>query len=441
MRLPIAACIALFAATSLHAQLPATQPTATQPIATQLQADADNLRYAQLTQDLESIPAGPIHDLYAGVLADRSSRFPEALNLLTPLAANTALTVEQRALILGSLADAHFKLFHYAQASAFYNQLFACCSSALPPSLLKDDQDDNALLKILTSAPPQTIDIPSSINIPTHTDALGSITADVTVNNITLPWVLDTGASLTVLSESFAHRLSLTALPGTAHTMGATGVENPLHAAILPTLTIGTATLHNVVALILPDANLTFATDEKHSSTISAILGLPVFQSLGIIRFSADHHFAAGPTLPVTGPSSPIYFDKLSPLVQAETTAGPRLFLFDSGANLTRLFAPFYLDFPNLFHHQKKGRTRSVGAGGTATDRVYILDSPRFGFAGSIVLLRHVPVTTTATGGIFDRYEGSFGRDLLAAVPGLTLDLTHDLLYLGDPQPPPHSAN
>ncbi|MES2393050.1 MAG: retropepsin-like aspartic protease [Acidobacteriota bacterium] len=410
----------------------ATSPA--QTTAAQLQSDADSLYNTQLAQDLTTTPAGPVHDVYAGALADRGSRFNDALQLLTPLAADTTLTPAQRALVLGSLADAHFKLFHYAQASSFYDQLFACCTAALPPSLLKDDQDDNTTLKILASTPPQTIALTGQIDVPTHPDPLGSITADVTVNNITTPWILDTGANITTITESFAKQLGLTPLPGTAQTMGATGAENPLHIAVIPTLTIGTATLHNVVALILPDANLTLGPDKKHSYTIPAILGYPVFQSLGIIRFTRDR-FLAGPTLPVSGPSSPIYFDKLCPLVEVSTPAGPRLFLFDSGANATSFFVPYYNDFTATFAHAKKGKSRAAGAGGTSESRVYILDPTTLTFANRTLTLHHVGVRTTPVGSTSDRYEGSIGRDILPTVQSLTLDFIHDRLYLGDPIP------
>ena len=257
--------------------------------------------------------------------------------------------------MLGSLADVNFKTFHYAAASRFYDQLFACCSSVLEPALLKDDQDDNATLKLLLDTPPQTIDIPAPVDIPTHADAIGSFAADLTVNGVTNPWVLDTGANLSCISESFAKRLGLQLSTGSAETMGATGAENALHVAILPELHVGTATVHDVVLLVLPDANLTLPLGKKKSYTIPAILGYPVFQSLGVIRFAHDHHFLAGPTLE-TGPgAAPIYFDKLSPLLVVLAHGKPRPFLFDSGANVT---FPTTTTFPSTFSIRSNPKAR-----------------------------------------------------------------------------------
>ena len=340
---------------------------------TNLDLDAAALRYDDLAANLATTPPGPVRDLFAGVLADRTTHLDDAIRLLTPLASDTTLSPTRLALVLGSLADAHLKLFHYAQASALYTRLLTEDSAGLPPTLLKDDQDDAETLKLLLTAPPKTIDIAAPIDIPTHSDRLGSITANLTVHNTTAPWILDTGANFSVVSESFARQLGLTLSTGVAHTQGATGAENPLHTAILDALPLGTATVHNVVLLVLPDANLTLGAGRK-KYIIPAILGEPVFQALGILRFTHDHRFQAGPTLPVTGDSSPIYMEKLNVLFSCRTHNLSRPFLFDSGANATTFFIPYTREFAADFLHEKQGTRNGYGAGGTSTDQVYILD-------------------------------------------------------------------
>ncbi len=408
------------------------------PAQTKLDTDAANLRYDDLTADLATTPPGPTHDLFAGVLADRTNHLDDAIQLLTPLASDTTLSPTRLALVLGSLADANLKLFHYAQASALYTRLLTEAPTGLPPALLKDDQDDADTIKLLLKAPPQTIDIPSPVDIPTKSDRLKSITASLTVHNITTPWILDTGANFSVVSESFARQLGLTLSTGIAHTQGATGAENPLRIAILDTLPIGTATLHNVVLLVLPDANLTIGAGRK-SYTIPAILGYPVFQALGIIRFTHDHHFQAGPTLPLTGDSSPIdpspiYMEKLNILFSARTHNLSRPFLFDSGADATTFFLPYYRDFTADFLHEKQGTRNGYGAGGTSTDQVYVLDHVDIELANRIIDLDHVAVFKTPQNTLSDEYEGSLGRDLINSLDSLTLDLIHDRVYPGKPR-------
>jgi predicted aspartyl protease len=412
--------------TSALAQIPGSS------LSDKLDADVAALRYDDLVRDLPQATGGE-YDLFAGVLADRTSRFDDAIRLLTPLASATDLSPSRMALVLGSLADANVKLFRYAQASALYTRLLTTDAAGLPPNLLKDDQDDSDALKLLLDAPPQTITIDDPIDLTTHSDPLGSITADLTVHGITAPWILDTGASFSVISETFAHQLGLTFSTGTAHSLGATGVENPIHVAVIDTLPIGSATLHNVVVLIFPDANLTIQFGKKKHYTIPAALGYPVYQSLGIIRFTHDHRFQAGPTLPLTGNASPIYMEKLSVLFSCRTHNLQRTFLFDSGANVTTFFIPYYRDFPTDFLHEKQGTLRGSGIGGVSNHPAYLLENTGLQLAGRDVDLQHIAVLKTPQNGLFDDYEGNLGRDLISAYDSITLDLTHDRVYLGPP--------
>jgi hypothetical protein len=416
------------------AQAPSHPPAA---VPTKLDTDAAQLHYDDLALDLATTPPGPEHDLFAGVLADRTNHLDDAIHLLTPLASDTTLSPTRLALVLGSLADANLKLFHYAQASALYIRLLTEDPSGLSPILLKDDQDDADTIKLLLNAPPQTIDFNAPgttlTDLPTHSDRLKSITTDLTVHNITAPWILDTGANFSVVSETFARQLGLTLSTGIAHTQGATGAENPLHTAILDTLPIGSATVHNVVLLVLPDANLTIQAGRK-AYVIPAILGYPVFQALGIIRFTHDHHFQAGPALPLTGESSPIYMEKLNILFSARTHNLSRTFLFDSGANATTFFLPYYREFTADLLHQAQGTRNGYGAGGTSTDHVYVLGRVDLELANHIIDLNHIAVFNNPQNTLSDEYEGSLGRDLINSLDSLTLDLIHNRVYTGKPR-------
>jgi hypothetical protein len=56
---------------------------------------------------------------------------------------------------------------------------------------------------------------------------------------------------------------------------------------------VGGATLHNVVVLILDDANLKVSLGNQ-SYQINAILGYPVFQAMRVITFTHSGEFEAG---------------------------------------------------------------------------------------------------------------------------------------------------
>jgi hypothetical protein len=80
--------------------------------------------------------------------------------------------------------------------------------------------------------------------LKTERNPLDSVNVALTVNGVQGPWLLDTGANLSVVSKSFAERLGLKFLPGVAQAQGGlTGIENPLRVALLPTLQMGGASL------------------------------------------------------------------------------------------------------------------------------------------------------------------------------------------------------
>ncbi len=412
---------------------------------TKLDADAATLRYDDLALDLAATPPGPEHDLFAGVLADRTNPLDEAITLLTPLADDTTLSPARRAHILGSLADAHLKLFHYAQSSEIYTRLHHEAPPGHAPPRHTDDQDDADTIKLLLDAPPQTISFntpgPTLTDIPTSSDRLASITADLTAHNITAPWILDTGANFSVVSESFARQLGLTLSTGVAHTQGATGAENPLHVAILDTLPLGAATLHNVVLLVLPDANLTIGTGKKKTYVIPAILGYPVFQALGIIRFTHDHRFQAGPATPPRRRRVPhvlrthLHGEAQHPLLRSHPQSLPPLPL-RLRRQRHQLLPPLLPRVRRRLPPRKaRNSATATGAGGTL-HRSSLHPRPRRprALANRIVNLPHIAAFKNPQNTLSDEYEGSLGRDLINALDTLTLDLIHNRVYPGKPR-------
>ncbi len=126
--------------------------------------------------------------------------------------------------------------------------------------------------------------------------------------------------------------------------------------------------------------------------------------------------------------------EKLNVLFSVRTHNLARPFLFDSGANATTFFVPYYREFAADFLHEKQGTRNGYGAGGTSTDQVYILDHVNLELANRTLDLQHIAVFKTPQNTLADSYEGSLGRDLINALDSLTLDLIHDRVYPGTPR-------
>src|SRR5262249_34310739 len=149
---------------------------------------------------------------------------------------------------------------------------------------------DAALARILSGTPPQTISWHGPVELTTSKNPVGTRSAELVVNGVRGPWILDTGANQSVISRTFAERIGLTLLPGVASVgSGLTGLPSALRVGVLPTLQVGGTTLTNVVLLVLDDKMLRLGPDAYQ---LDAILGYPILEALGVVTFTHDEFLA-----------------------------------------------------------------------------------------------------------------------------------------------------
>ena len=181
-----------------------------------------------------------------------------SIQLLESALASIRMSQPRRAAVaLEALADDYNKGFRYKEAALSDDDLLKNFISYVDPRKLQGTKDDAAVMHLLSNAPAQSITWRGPVRLKTERNAINSMNTELTVNGVREGWLLDTGANFSVVTKSFAQRLGLTPLPGFAQTTsGITGIENPLQVAVLPTLDMGGAELHNVVVLVLDDTNL-----------------------------------------------------------------------------------------------------------------------------------------------------------------------------------------
>jgi predicted aspartyl protease len=395
------------------------------------------LRLDDLEASLRTMAAGPDRDYFSGVLANRTGHIAESIRLL-----NAALPIirasrpDRAAVALETLSDDYSKSFQYADAARADDDVLAHFSSQLKLVELKGTKDDAALTKILSQSPPQTIVWDGSTKftkLKTERNPLSSVNADLTVNGVQGPWLLDTGANVSVVSKSFAKRLGLKLLPGLAQVQaGVTGIENPLRVALLPILQMGSATLHNVVLLVLDDANLNVNLG-KQTYQINAIVGYPVFQAFGMITFLHDGEFEAGGNVQPSGKGARMFMKGLSPVVECNVEGKNLPFTFDTGASDTDLFVRYYYRFRSESKTWKKSKDKTAGAGGMVKRKIYIEPQINLGIGDKTVTLRNVSIYTSGTGTDTDYLYGNLGQDVVANFDSFTLDFTTMTFSLGEP--------
>src|SRR5271170_3545743 len=399
-------------------------------------AEVREFRLGELAARLKAMPAGPEWDYFAGILANRQGRNEESIRLLESVLPAIRTSHPERGFItLEALADDYVKCFRYADAARTYDDLINNFSSQMEAKKLQGTKDDAQVMHVLEGTPAQTISWQGSTRLNTERNMLASLNTELTVNGVQEKWLLDTGANLSVVSKSMANRLGLKPLPGTAQTMaGLTGIENAMQLAILPTLEMGSATLHNVVLLILEDHSLNIS-NGKQRYQINGIIGYPVFQALGVITFTHDGWFEAGEAARRSLAGTQMYMKQLAPVIQCGVEGLDLPFTFDTGASGSTLSKRYLDKFHSKIGTWKKGENRSSGAGGIVKRKIYIQKRVTFSIGDEKVTLKDMAIFTEAMGTDLDEVYGNLGQDLVAGSESFTLDFSKMIFSLGKPLP------
>jgi predicted aspartyl protease len=395
-------------------------------------ADAELRDYQlrALEARVQAMTPGPERTYYTGMLAARSGRFDEAISELgRALPQIRGSQPNHAAAALEALATAFRATNQYGDAASAYADL----SEHFSGQLEHFPADDAALARILSGTPAQSILWSGPVILETTSNPLGSRSADLTINGIRASWLLDTGANQSVVTRSFARRLGLTPLRGTAPVgSGVTGRQIEVQVTVLPALPLGGATLTNVVLLIVDDANLRigFGADAYQ---IDAILGYPVFRSLGVITFTR-RDLRAGDAAEQHIQGARMYMRGLTPAIECAVDGQPLLFTFDTGASSTDLSVRYYELFRKESSAWKKRTGGSAGAGGSISHDVYVQPRVVMKVGDATATLRDVSIMPSRMNAGIDILFGNLGQDFVDGFERFTLDFRTMTFAFGAPR-------
>src|SRR5262245_10519542 len=192
-----------------------------------------------LEAHIQRMPDGSERDYFSGMLAARSGRFDDAIAQLNRALPHLRESEPKRAaLALEAIATAYRADNQYGDAARAYSEL----SNRFAARLDHFPADDAALARILSGAPPQTILWKGPVKLKTSNNPIGSRVAELVVNGVRGPWLLDTGANQSVVSQTLAKRLGVMPLQGVADVgSGVTGRQASIRVAVLSTMQVGGA--------------------------------------------------------------------------------------------------------------------------------------------------------------------------------------------------------
>lgn len=396
-------------------------------------ADLADFRLDQMQAGLEKMPPGPDRDYWAGLLANRRGQVGDSVTLLRRALPALREKRDARASVaLKTLADDYTKLFKYGAAAKAYDELFAL----FPEQNRGGTKDDAGVLHLLAGVKPMTLAWHGPTRLKTSRNAIGSRVTELEVNGIREQWLLDTGANYSVLSKSFAQRLGLKVLPGSAQTgSGLTGLENSLQAAVIPSMQVGGATLKNVVVLIMNDANLKISFGDT-TYQINAILGYPAFQAMGVITFTHSSEFEAGKAAYRSEKGIPMYMRRLVPVVNLRVNGVILPFTLDTGAEGTDLSMRYYERFKGSDLAWKQDEDEVAGAGGMIKRTIYEQPLLSLAVGDKVALLKDISITPKKMNSGLDELYGNIGQDFFGKFDSFTFDFSNMTFKVGAPVSP-----
>lgn len=321
-----------------------------------------------------------------------------------------------KAAALRELAAVHMRLGNFA-ASAQAGER----ANAVEPSSADFAQALTFVSALKDVPPTKAVGKPAG-RVPIKRDLAGLPRADISIGGVTLGAILDTGANFSTINETAAARMKLRMLDAAVSVGSSSRDEVASRLGVADRITIGEAVFENVVFIVLPDADLSFA---NGAYTIDLILGMPVFLQMGqmdMSRANDGEWFTFGGALDfVLVGRSNILMAGLSPLVQGEVQTGETstdlVLLLDTSAQQTSLESRLTADAPVLLEGAATVTSSRGGAGGVVvSDQTRRIPKLSLEFGGKSIELKDVDVHPD------DREDrhGILGHD--AFPNGLTID-------------------
>lgn len=242
------------------------------------------------------------------------------------------------------------RLQRYRDARRVLSELLADTPAFVDSSRVTDFRNMVRFTESLADVPPQRV----VSRAPTTLSRLERGRVEVAIGDSVRHYAIDTGANFSVLIRSEAEALGLDVRPAGVEVGTSTDVVVTADVAVAERVALGGIELRDVVFLVLPDAMFTFP-----GFTIRGILGFPVLEALGELRFRRDGPIEVPAEVPDREVDN-LALHQLTPLVRVGYDGDDLVCQFDTGADETDFHEPFY----------RRYRTRIEATGTPDTVRV-----------------------------------------------------------------------
>lgn len=272
----------------------------------------------------------------------------------------------------------------------------------IPIELKNDIQNTRLIAKALKDIPPQKISKQGDSEL-----ILNGTHIYVSINDKQRDYAYDTGANYSILMRSEAEALNLQIKNIGIDVGTATGKILKGDVGIADSLTIGNMKFKNVIFLVFPDEILTFPGGFK----IHGIIGFPVLEAM------KELHFRNGKIIVPEDPRERtlqnLALQDLTPLISFKYKGDQLIGRFDTGANKTVLYQPFFQKyFASSVRPNSIDTVESGGIGGMVKFPVYPLENISLNIADTEIKLENIYAHTTTFSSEYYLYA-NIGLDAL----------------------------
>lgn len=210
---------------------------------------------------------------------------------------------------------------------------------------------------------------------------------DILVDGKTIPFVFDTGATITVISESIANSVVSIPLQDRVRAGGNTGRTQSVSKRRIPTFKIGSNLVEDLSVIVVPDKQLDFGDDkEGNKLKVNGFLGWDIISKFKWIINPISRTYI------IERPKSSknkelLHWDNM-PIINAQYGKHHMYFGFDSGnteSMLSKEFIPFLKD-------KQESIDDISGLGGSIEEDVYKLKEIELKISEKSIELRNISV-------------------------------------------------
>lgn len=356
-------------------------------------------------------------ELSSAFLTSRSANVSRAGESLQRwIDANPTAPANDRAFAFQQLGDRYMAMTQYRQAAKAFRKAQSFEVFADDPDL----NDQAILAEIAANVPPIARDGLEGASVPLESDLARLRRAPINISGVTSPMIIDTGAEISVVAQSVAEKSQMDFLDGEV-TVGTTTDNVSGRLAVSNDVNIGGMVFRNVLFLVLPDDQLTFADGQYF---VDGIIGLPLFAKAGRMewRDTASQLLLGAAVANNDGPRVPVFWHEGGVALQVayDQTALPAF--FDSGASRSSGSPAFQELLSAQVKHTLIAEDGTItGVGGTHAVKNYILPEGALVIGGRVI-----PVTDFKIAGEQREYPagdiGIIGMDIVTRTKSFSVD-------------------